>query len=431
MITEIPTASDFKAAGLNQLNLAWQIAMKVIQDYEEVEYTKDISGLADDPNLTSGQINADDQSLYVTNECAPSDEYWAKSQPELANAFGLIQQAMEMALKGRIASISPFLLISRDPKDWPRGVDTGAVPFSEFRTLDAADLVKVHNTFATVPLDEKFREFWEKVRRDRNKIMHSVSTMALDAATLVRTMLTAAQTLFGEVYWPKRLLDLESTGKYAAYGFDDYSYNVVLHQIDIAIRHLTPKENKTFFGFDTKRHCYICPNCYNHANHDAREELPELAQLKSKTQGERALHCILCDGTVEVDRVSCTNPGCPSNVICDGMCLTCLSSQNDPRNFSSNLEIEGAREGHRYDLNYAQGRLKQSEWKNFLDDEAAKEYGRLSMLAPHLASWEAVIIRQIPLGVGSERRLLGTWVREASGLTWKDKVEINSLNKDG
>jgi hypothetical protein len=37
MITEIPSASEFQAAGLNQLYLAWQIAMQTVEDYEAVE----------------------------------------------------------------------------------------------------------------------------------------------------------------------------------------------------------------------------------------------------------------------------------------------------------------------------------------------------------------------------------------------------------
>lgn len=133
MITEIPSPSDFQAAGLNQLYLAWQIAMHAVEDFDFFE---------DNLDLGDGEAQQ-----------AASSEYWAKSQPALANAFGLIQQAMEMALKGRIALISPFLLIPRDPRDWPKGVENHGVPFSEFRMLDAADLFKVHNTFITPPLD--------------------------------------------------------------------------------------------------------------------------------------------------------------------------------------------------------------------------------------------------------------------------------------
>ena len=225
MITEIPTASEFQAAGLNQLYLAWQIAMQAVQDCEDAD----------------GFLDEADQTLA-------SIEYWAKSQPALANAFGLIQQAMEMALKGRIALISPFLLISRDPKDWPKGVDAGAVPFSEFRTLDAADLIKVYNTFSIVRLDKHFCMFWDGVRRDRNKIMHSVSPKSFDPATLVRTLMTAAHALFDDVRWPRRLLDMEAEGRYAAYGLGDGTQNVVMRQIDITVRYLTPAENRLFLA---------------------------------------------------------------------------------------------------------------------------------------------------------------------------------------
>jgi hypothetical protein len=68
MITEIPTASEFQEAGLNQLYLAWQIAMQAVQDYEEAQ-----------------------QLAYEMNEdeaAAAAAAYWSKSQPVLANAFG-------------------------------------------------------------------------------------------------------------------------------------------------------------------------------------------------------------------------------------------------------------------------------------------------------------------------------------------------------
>lgn len=186
MITEIPSASEFQAAGINQLYLAWQIAVKAVEDLEEAE------ALAED--------------LEDHERLKASAEYWAKSQPALANAFGLVQQAMEMALKGRIATVSPFLLITHDPKDWPKGADTRAIPFSDFRTIDAADLFKVHNAVVEVPLNNEFYTFWNNVRRDRNRIMHSVRPKSFDSATLVRSILTATEKLFDDKRWPQRLL---------------------------------------------------------------------------------------------------------------------------------------------------------------------------------------------------------------------------------
>lgn len=400
MITEIPTASEFQAAGLNQLYLAWQIAIQAVQDYEAL----------------------DDQVDQADKE-AGSTDYWAKSQPALANAFGLIQQAMEMALKGRIASISPFLLISRDPKDWPKGADTGTVPFSEFRTLDAADLVRVHNTFSPMALNEQFRTFWDGVRRDRNKIMHSVSAKPFDPATLVHTIMTAAQALFADVRWPKRLLNMEAEGKYAAYGLDDGTRNVVMRQIDIAVRHLTPAENRLFLGHDTKRRSYICPHCYSEANRDWQDSLPALAQFPSKSGGQRALHCVVCEETTEVERIACTNPDCQGDVIYDGVCFTCLWSQDNPRGFRSGLADESLGREHRYWFRYSRGALRTIDTQHLPDDDAAKEHARRTMLAVHLTGWDTVTIHHESAEIRSYGRLLGTWVRREAGLTWEAETE--------
>ena len=335
---------------------------------------------------------------------------------------------MEMALKGRIASISPFLLISRDPKDWPKGVGTGDVPFSEFRTLDAADLVKVHNTFSTVPLDEHFRTFWDRVRRDRNRMMHSVSPKSFDPATLVSTLLTAAQALFADVRWPQRLLDMEAEGKYAAYGLADGTQNVVMRQIDIAVRHLTPAQNRLFFGYDVKRRSYLCPNCYHRADREA--PWPALAQFPSKSPNERALHCVVCDDTVEVERIACTNPDCQGNVVYEGVCLSCVSSQDNPQGFRSGLADEELGRGHRYWFVYRRGTVSTNDTQHLPDDETAKEHARLAMLAPHLTGWDTVTIhherggnRLASFELEPRGRLLGTWVRREDGLTWEAGTE--------
>lgn len=402
MITEIPTASEFRNAGLNQIYLAWQIAIQTAGDYEEAK---------------KHAVGFDEEEA----EDAASN-YWLKSQPVLANAFGLAQQAMEMALKGRIADISPYLLIGRDPKDWPAGADKRPVPFSEFRTLDAADLVKVHNTFSKIPLDEEFRHFWDALRRDRNKLMHSVSTQRFNPALLIRSILTAVETLFSDVKWPQRLIAMESDGKYKAYGFDAESeYNVVMYQIGIAVRHLTPADNKRFFGFDEKRRAYLCPVCWQSANRDWMDEWPRLAQLSSKQPGDTSLFCIVCDEATDVDRVDCTNPHCKGNVIYDGMCLTCLSSQDSPDGFLSGLADDSLGLSHCYNLHFEKKGQSRIVQDNFATHTVAIEHCRRALEAPHLQSWESVTIRRPSLGF--EKSSLGRWVRESGRLVWQAEAK--------
>jgi hypothetical protein len=397
MITEIPSASDFEMAGMNQLYLAWQISMQAISDYESAE----------------DYVSAEDRE-------AAEKEYWAKSQPALANAFALIQQAMEMALKGRIATISPYLLISKDPKDWPKGVDTQPTPFSDFRTLDAADLVKVHDSFAPSPLDERFRIFWDEVRRDRNRIMHSVSVRSFDPATLVRTLLTAAHHLFSDLPWPQRLQIMQDEGKYAAFGFEEGNHNIVLSQIDIAVRYLTPAENRLHFGFDRRRRSYLCPHCYYISNRDWQDVWPKLAQFPVKQAGSCQLSCFVCNETSDVERRRCNHFECEADVIFEGMCLSCLRDQDSPYAFHSTLSDDGLGAEFLYALDVRDGSSSISLELRFPDDGAAIEHARLMLLARDMEHWDRVTIRHIAdtNPTLSRGRLLGTWKRSAVGLTW-------------
>jgi hypothetical protein len=196
-------------------------------------------------------------------------------------------------------------------------------------------------------------------------------------------------------------------------------------QVDIAIRHLTPAENRLFFGYDVKRRSYLCPKCYDRADRDWQSSWPALAQFPSKSPGERALHCVLCDETVEVERIACTNPDCQGDVIYDGMCLTCVSSQDSPQGFRSGLADEELGLGHRYGLVYRRGRCSTFDTQRLLCDEAAKEHARLAMLAPHLTGWDTVTIHHPESGERSHGRWLGTWVRRADGLTWQEGVDTD------
>lgn len=305
MITDIPTAAEFHNAGLNMLYMAWEIAVDLVSDLDQIE---DMGGAIE---------GEEDEAAY-----------WSKAQPALSNAFGLIQQAMEMALKARIASVSPYLLIDRNPKDWPGTPDKKDVPFSEFRTLDAADLVKVHNTFRPDTLSDDFRTFFDEVRRQRNVLMHSVPKQNFAAGTLVGHVLTAAKHLYSERRWPEHCVYMVNQSRFAAVGVGiDSTMNSVLRQVDVAIRSLSPADAKGFFSFE-KRRAYVCPVCWDQADHDYQDSWPRLAQLTEKTATADKLHCVVCAATSPVERAKCLKPTCEGNVIAEGMCLTCLSYQD-------------------------------------------------------------------------------------------------------
>lgn len=412
MIVDIPTAADFQSAGLKQVHLAWQIAMQSVHDFDEATYYK----LADE----------------TPEEAA--EEFWQRSQPALANAYSLIQQGMELALKGRIAAITPYLLIG-DPTDWTRSAASTPVSFGEFRTLDAADLVRVHNSVAAPPLDDTFKTFFDQVRRDRNRIMHSSAPGTFTPGGVVRTLLIAIEALFNDVPWPRRLLELEEESKFASLGFVDSARNNVLRQIDTAIRHLQPAEAKRFFGYDDDRRGYLCPRCYFESNRDYQDEWPHLAQLTTKTRGATELYCLICEETTETERCPCAEEDCKGDVIAEGICLTCTHSQDECFNVASGLtDATLPGDDHRYEFVFGYGTAGAggyfaSDEQRVADDNRAKEHGAFALRAPHLMRWDTVTILQVqrpaPPDLTGADRVLGHWKRGETDLEWVEGVRAD------
>src|SRR5947208_1683386 len=118
MITEIPTAEEFEAIGMQMLNGAWDTGASLLVDLDEAE-----------------EFNP-----YLEEV---KEDYWNAARTQLSTGLASAQQGNEFLLKGRIAKVTPFLLIG-SPRDWPGGCATKPVPFANFRTIDAQDLVKVH-----------------------------------------------------------------------------------------------------------------------------------------------------------------------------------------------------------------------------------------------------------------------------------------------
>lgn len=400
VITEIPSAEEFHAAGLNLLHLAWQMALDSLHDYEQADYL-----MADLTEEEAATAEAD---------------YWVRSQPALANAFSLIQQSMELAIKGRIAAVSPYLLISRDPKDWPRGVESQPTPFSEFRNLDAADLVRAHNTFAAAPFDEAFRTFWDGVRRERNVLMHSLSGRVFEPETLIVSILTAVNYLYADLSWPERLLQLTAKGKLAAFGLTaDYDRNVVMQQVASAVEYLTPAQALSFFGFDKRRRGYTCPTCLDAADRDYQETWPRLAQLTTKKAGATQLRCVVCRNESTVERATCAYASCEGDVIHDDVCLTCCCSQDSPYAFSSGLESADAGAA-RHDFQFQHSNVTSfGQEAGFKDHATAQAHARLAMESPRLQVWECVVVHT----GWPNRQLLGSWVRRNGALDWLPGVD--------
>jgi hypothetical protein len=267
-----------------------------------------------------------------------TDDYWQSAQPILRNALGLIQQAHELGLKGKLAAVSPYLLISQDASRWPGG--SGPVSFSSFRTVDAVDLPRAMELFLS-PLSVMFRDLYEDIRKKRNTFAHGVAKgERLAAIDLLKMILATLQEFFPGQPWPKlRLAYLEKDPTAIAYS-SDHAYPRLLREMDTVIEELNPADAKEFLDVDKKSRWYMCPgSCYSEIHTDefaASGEYPMLAQLRPvKTPGAKQLYCFVCGETVEIERTACKDPKCPADVIFTDeiggrVCLTCDEAQQDP-----------------------------------------------------------------------------------------------------
>ena len=271
------------------------------------------------------------------------EEFWRKSQPQLGNALSLIQQGIELFLKGRIAEVSPFLLIVRDPREYPKANATGDIPFSEFRSIDAADLVKISNAVCSERLGDDFRTFFDEVRRQRNSFIHGVGTPTpLSASALIIYILRANDFLRPGERWASQRISHVGDDEYAGFGiFQDYNYVSVVEEVATAVRALPPAANRSLLGFDPRRQRHICFNCWGETDSDRRDDFPQLAQLLEPEATSDQMWCCVCDLTQSVLRKECLNPDCHSSVFAveagataeTAMCLKCSESDTRLRMF--------------------------------------------------------------------------------------------------
>ncbi len=316
MITDIPLSSDFQNAGMNLLNLAWDSTVSLLMDRIFDGY----------------EIRA---NLQV------DDRYWQSAQPILASSLSLVQQSMEFFLKGRIAKVSPYLLISGNPSNYPKNSHKVDTSFSDFRTIDAQDLIRVLNTVSTDRLSDEFVQWFGELRKLRNKLMHTIDKTVLitDKDVLIKIM-EACEYVFSHLSWIT-IRNEYLTNSSSGYLFQDDSLveidndEVIALQLGhlqseimMVIEYLESQYSERFFGFRKKQHRYICLNCLSVRQHGSFFEYKDIEEVWNKTaqidkSNPNAVHCVICNGNYLIKRKKCHN--CGNNVLDaqNSLCLTC------------------------------------------------------------------------------------------------------------
>jgi hypothetical protein len=308
MITDLPTAEDFKQSGIEFLNLAWDNAIDLLINLDEW-----------------------DQALESDEEETKEDRnktYWKSAQRILTTAAALTQQGLELLLKSRIAETSVFLLISGDPRDWPKGCDKTDVPFTDFRTIDAQDLIRAHDAVYSQRLSLEFKGTFDRLRKLRNSIFHTVDKRTkVQVEEVLHTILFASNSLIGNHVWISlRKGHLSNAPQSFSIEFD-LSEMMVVRELKKLVEVLPPSVIQEFIGMHPKQRRYLCCACeWACREFDIRADC---AQLVPNSATSTTLHCFACGVDTTVVRKKCQNRKCPGNVLeaKDGFCCTCFEEQ--------------------------------------------------------------------------------------------------------
>lgn len=306
MIINVPSEIDFRNSGIGFINLALDKAFELLQIIDE-------TGL---------------------DCCEESEEeFWENAQIPLSNSLVLIQQGIEFIIKSKIAHISHFLLIASNPSDWPKSSNNNDLSFSEFRTIDAQDLIKVHNIVNPNILSDEFIRKFKELKNIRNVIIHSVDkNIKIFVEDIILTSLLVFHELIGPNLWLENRREyLSNTPISVAYSSSDINETEceIIHEIYKIIDLLSPSELKKHFDYNIKQRNYYCPGCRQHSIYDNFKQIMPTAQLNPNKPDSTSIYCFICDNEYDVVRNKCDNDGCKGNVIyqdLEELCLTCFNN---------------------------------------------------------------------------------------------------------
>jgi hypothetical protein len=307
MIIDIPSKNDFTEQAIAFLNLAWDTVFDLLLEYSDAE----------------------EWDAIVDNE--QTEDYWKAAQKPLATAVALSQQGAELLLKGNIAEISPFILISGKPSEWPSKCHKQDISYSSFHTADAQDLVRINDTVAKKRLSEKFKQLFNKLRLTRNTIFHTVDqTIQFTEKEVILAILEITEELIGQQQWTAiRRAYLESTPSSAVWSYDTVALRISREML-LSIDLLGNNDLKMLLWFNKKQRRYICPNCTGECRWVHSELQPQTAQLSPNKPSSNNIYCFVCRKNIKVVRMKCNTPNCKGNVIhadIDFECLTCFEPQ--------------------------------------------------------------------------------------------------------
>ena len=325
MIHNIPTADELRTVSLRLYFKAWSEITDILVEWDEYS------------ELLTPPFSADRGHFYLDPPDAPGSEetiewqqYIEAAQSDLQGIYTLIQQSQEIGLKSRICEVSPYLLLKRTDIR-PADSSSNTWDFTDFPTLDASELVRVHNMFCSLVLSQQFQLQYDEMRRSRNKISHlGIYRRSIDPHVIIGILQTHYQELYPGRNWMHDRLHFATLHRWADYADHHFNERTGLFN---ELSHLLPGLSDSQFAWlmkhDRKETRYICHSCVADANFEYGSEVPTAYRID-----DASVHCVICDSVYPMRAGRCARDDCASELLSadpdsDGQCMHCGWSQDD------------------------------------------------------------------------------------------------------
>jgi hypothetical protein len=230
--------------------------------------------------------------------------------------------------------VSPFLLLlGADVKAWAKP----NADFTDFRTLDAIDLVRVVNAVCTQPVSEQFATQFDNIRRGRNKIQHlGYFRNKIDPLATLDILVDQWLELHPSKNWLAELRSVVSSEHRDLLRDDRFTATTsVLNMVASLTSMLTNNQRRKLLGVPLRARMFNCWKCHYEASFDDfGDGLDGFETAYLKANGS-SIHCVNCEADSKVRRGKCDDPecGCDIIVVDDNgeFCAYCGESQNQLR----------------------------------------------------------------------------------------------------
>ncbi len=246
--------------------------------------------------------------LDIRQDCLA--DYWKASQPILATAAVLIQQANEFFLKGKIFEKDPAAIIVTSEKQ------EKLKKFSEYKTISASELLKTYKRVLKKEPNKEFIQLYYRKRNIRNTISHSIDdTLVINFQQEVKDIFIIHKSMVGPKLWAssrlKYLEELPET-KLKFKNDDSLLYPrelILMEEFSLAIDMLGKDFSKEYLNFNPENESFYCPKCLGeimrYYYYDSKLMDEGYPSLQKNT--DNLLECYLCGHIVRTPLLVCQN----------------------------------------------------------------------------------------------------------------------------